>query len=136
MTDDLVARLKVDYPDFCFRKGRKFAFRPPRTIVVGPEEPHDSLLLLHEVGHAALKHRDFRTDAKRLKMEREAWEKARELCDEYDVRYDEEVVERELDTYRDWLDQKSRCPLCGLTRFQTPDGEYHCPHCSEFRQLS
>ena len=135
--DDLIRRLKVDFPDFCFRKGRKFAFRPPRTIIVeGDDGPYASLLLLHEVGHAVAMHRNFDTDAERLKMEREAWEKARELCKKYQISYDEEVVERELDTYRDWLDQKSRCPKCGLTRFQTPDGQYHCPRCETFRQLS
>ncbi len=136
MTDQLLERLKVDYPDFCFRRGRKFAFRPPRTIAVGPEEPDDALLLLHEMGHAILGHRDFKTDVGRIKMERAAWEKARELCDKYGVEYDEAVVERELDTYRDWLDQKSRCPDCGLTRFQTPDGEYRCPRCISIKQLS
>ena len=62
-------------------------------------------------------------------MEREAWEKARELCSLYGVSYDEEVAENELDTYRDYLDKKSRCPNCGLTRFQTPDGSFHCPMC-------
>jgi hypothetical protein len=134
MIDNLLERLKVDYPDFCFRKGKKFAFHPPKTILVGPEESSDSLLLMHELGHAVSGHRDFRTDAGRLKMEREAWEAARNLCLKYDVDYDESVVERELDTYRDWLDQKSRCPSCGLTRFQTPDGEYHCPRCGEFKQ--
>lgn len=134
MTDALLERLKVDYPDFCFRKGKKFAFRPPKTISIGPEEPFDSLLLMHELGHAISGHQVFRTDAGRLKMEREAWEAARGLCSKYNIDYDESVVERELDTYRDWLDQKSRCPFCKLTRFQTPDGEYHCPRCSEFKQ--
>ncbi len=62
-------------------------------------------------------------------MEREAWEKARELCQTYGVYYDEEVVERELNTYREWLDKKSRCPICGLARFQTPNGKFHCPRC-------
>lgn len=136
MFSELVEQLKVDYPDFCFRKGRKFAFRPPKTIIIGPDEEYSPLLLLHEMGHAILGHRSFRTDVGRVKMERAAWEKARELCDKYGVLYDEEIVERELDTYRDWLDQKSRCPSCGLTRFQTPDGEYHCPRCDEFKQLS
>lgn len=136
MMDDLVLRLKVDFPGFCFRKGKRFAFRPPRTIMMGEDGPHSSLLLLHEVGHAVASHRNFDTDAKRIKMEREAWERARELCAQYDVEYDEEVVEGELDTYREWLDQKSRCPSCGLTRFQTPDGQYHCPRCDTFRQLS
>lgn len=129
MTGDLVKKLRVDYPDLRFVDGKKFAFRPPRTVVVGPSEPNDSLLLLHEVGHAISSHKDFRLDVERLKMEREAWEKARELSAIYGLDYDEEVAEQELDTYRDWLDKKSRCPKCRLTRFQTPDGQYHCPKC-------
>ena len=125
----LIDRLQVAYPDLKFKKGRKFAFRPPRTIIVGPEEPSSGLLLLHEVGHALSGHRDFATDVGRLKMEVESWEKARGLATLYGVEWDEEVMETELDTYRDWLHQKSRCPICGLTRFQTPDGQYHCPRC-------
>ena len=136
MMRNLVSKLKVDYPDFCFRSGKKFAFRPPKTIIIGPDEADNSLLLLHELGHAILGHRDFYTDVERVKMERLAWEKARELCQKYGIKYDEEIIERELDTYRDWLDKKSRCPSCRLTRFQTPDGQYHCPRCDSFRQLS
>ena len=68
-------------------------------------------------------------DVERLKMEVQAWDKTRELANHYNVEYDEELVQRELDTYRDWLHQKSRCPICGLTRFQTPDSRYHCPRC-------
>lgn len=125
-------KLRVDFPELKFILGKKFAFRPPKTVVVGPEEANDSLLLMHELGHALCHHRNFGTDAERIKMEREAWEKARELCVAYEVSYDEETVEAELDTYRDWLDKKSRCPSCGLTRFQAPDGTYHCPQCENF----
>ena len=131
MKTDLVERLKKERPELRFVKGRKFAFRPPRTIVVGPSEEADDLLLLHEVGHAILGHRGFETDVGRLKMEMAAWEKARELATTYGVEWGEEVVQGELDTYRDWLHQKSRCPKCGLTRFETPDGQYHCPKCEE-----
>ena len=128
----LKRQLEADYPELSFRKGAKFAFRPPRTITIGPTEPYSSLLLLHEVGHALSGHRDFKTDALRLKMEREAWEKARKLASKYEVEFDDEVAEQELDSYRDWLDAKSRCPVCGLTRYQTPDGMYHCPKCENF----
>ena len=65
-------------------------------------------------------------------MERAAWEKARELAVFYGVGFDDAVVEGELDTYRDWLDKKSRCPKCSLTRYQTPDGKYHCPKCENY----
>ena len=128
-----LGRLCSDYQDFRFRMGRKFAFRPPKTIIIGPPEPFAELLALHEVSHAICGHKDFRMDVERLKMEVQAWEKARELSVRYDVDYNEELVQRELDTYRDWLHQKSRCPICGLTRFQTPNGRYHCPSCEAFK---
>ena len=127
--DDLLNRLIADYPELTFRHGRRFSFRPPRTITVGPREPHDDLLLLHEVGHALSSHRDYHSGVMRLKMEREAWDKARELCIKYNIVFDEEVAEVQLDTYRAWLDRISRCPKCGLTRFQEPNGEFKCPMC-------
>lgn len=129
---DLINKIKTDYPSFAIKTGRKFAFRYPKTITIGPSEPFDSLLLLHEVSHALLGHRDYSRDIDRVKMESEAWEKAKELANHYGVEIDENLVQDELDTYREWLHQKSRCPKCGLTRFQTPDSKYHCPRCENF----
>ena len=120
-----------DYPNFRFTLGPKFTFRPPRTIVIGPKEPFSRILTLHELGHAISRHKQFRTHVERLKMENEAWEEAKKLATHYNQPIDEDMVQNELDTYRDWLHQKSRCPKCGLTRFQTPDGDYHCPRCEE-----
>lgn len=122
-------QLQDDFDDLAFRSGRKYMFRPPKTVIIGPFEQNWKLLLLHEVGHALLRHRDFNCDIQRLRMEAEAWDKARELAAHYHIRIDEDLIEEELDTYRDWLHQKSRCPVCGLTRFQTPDKRYHCPLC-------
>ncbi|MDO4741782.1 MAG: hypothetical protein Q4A79_00170 [Candidatus Saccharibacteria bacterium] len=135
MDATFLEKIKSDFPNLKFRVGKKFAFRPPRTIIIGPEEPNDSLLLLHELGHALLNHSDFNIDIDRLKMEREAWTKAKELSALYEeVIFDEGLMERELDTYRDWLYRKSRCPKCGLTRFQGRNRRYCCPKCdaSEF----
>lgn len=129
MEEVLLGRLRKDYPNFRFRKGKKFAFRSPRTIILGSEEPFSGLLILHEVSHAILEHKDFRMDVERLRMENEAWEKARELARVYKIEVNEDLIQEELDTYRDWLHQKSRCPECGLTRFQNLNGEYCCPRC-------
>ena len=132
MDATFLAKIKSDFPDFRFIDGTRFSFRPPRTIMVGPEEPGDASLLLHELGHALCGHIDFDTSVRRVRMEREAWDKARELAEIYGVLIDEDTVECELDTYREWLHKKSRCPRCGLTRFQTPDGDFHCPRCENF----
>ena len=125
-------KIKNDFPEFRFISDKKFAFRPPRTIVIGPEENQFESLLLHELGHAVLGHKDFKIDAERLKMEAAAWEKAHEIAEKYGIPINEDFVQDELDTYRDWLHTKSRCKKCGLTRYQTHDGTYHCPRCENF----
>lgn len=151
---DFVGRLKEDFSEFDFREGTRFKFRSPKVIyyekivnyiggwrLEGVESGNDGLSpkiiteykmqLLHEVGHARLEHCFFATDLERLKMERAAWDEARMLSEKYEVRYDEEFAEDKLDTYRDWLHQKSLCKICGMTRYQTKNGEYHCPFCEE-----
>ncbi len=126
---NLLKRVREDFPTLKFRASKRFSYRFPRTINFEYESYRAELQLLHELGHALLLHKDFTTDPERLKMEREAWEKARELAEQYNIYYDEEFVEEELDSYRDWLHQRSRCKECGLTRYQTKDGVYHCPNC-------
>ena len=130
MTKDLLSQLKHDYPELRFIDGKKYAFRPPRTIILESKDSRNDYLLLHEVAHAICKHIFFKTDVERLRMESEAWEKAKELALRYNVKIDEDLIQDELDTYRNWLHRKSRCPNCGLTRFQTSDGQYHCPQCN------
>ena len=132
-----IEQLEDDFPGLVFRAGKKFMFRPPKTIVFEQQknDERSKLLILHEVGHALLEHKNFNTDIERVKMERDAWEKAKELCERYNVFYDEELVEAELDTYRDWLHRKSRCPQCGLTRYQGEDGRYICPKCDGIESL-
>lgn len=156
--EELLERVQRDYPELKIRVGKKFMYRPPRTIFVeqpvkseqknGSEgraiaenspnwlqndEQNYCLQLLHELGHALLRHTDYKTDVGRLKMERAAWDQAGELCERYGIQYDEEFVEVELDTYRDWLHQRSRCPDCGIVRYQDRKGVYHCPFCENLR---
>ena len=127
--EKFINQLRKDYPEFKIVFGKKYAFRPPRAVVLGPPEPFSELLALHELSHAILKHKTFRMDVERLKMESEAWAKARELAVRYNVEVNEDFIQDELDTYRDWLHTKSKCKRCGLTCYQTPDGIYHCPRC-------
>lgn len=129
-----VQTLQRDFPNFTFKSSSRFRFHPPKTIYYDLDAPPDSftLQLLHELGHALSDHTTFTLDINRLKMEREAWERAKTLCKTYHITYDSNFVEDSLDTYRDWLHKKSLCKSCGLTRAQSPDGTYHCPHCETF----
>ena len=126
---NFLKKVKEAYPDFDFKPGRRFSFRPQKTITYSETEDNFELLLLHELGHALNGDFSFKTDVERLKIESNAWEKARELANSFKITFDEDLAQRELDSYRNWLHQKSLCKSCGLTRYQTPDGTYHCPHC-------
>ncbi len=128
----LIKMVQHDYPQFRVIEGKKFAFRPPKTIIVGPFAPFCELTFLHELGHALCGHKCFRLDLERIKIENEAWDKAKALAAIYKVPIDEDYIQDELDSYREWLHKKSRCPNCGLTRYQTTDSLYHCPRCESF----
>ena len=132
MDATFLAAVKNRFPTVRFVSGRKFLFRPPKTIMIGPEEDGDELLLLHELGHFLSGHRNFGMNIERMMMEVEAWEKTRGLAAEFGIEINEEIIEGELDSYREWIAQKSRCPKCGLARYETPDGQYHCPRCENF----
>jgi hypothetical protein len=91
--------------------------------------PHADAYLLHEYAHALLAHQTYRSDLELIRMERAAWEKAKELSEAYGVAIDENLVENSLDTYRDWLHARSLCPKCGATGVQMAPREYRCIAC-------
>jgi predicted NBD/HSP70 family sugar kinase len=136
---DFLVSLSLEYPQFSWRLGDRFKYKPEKTIIVNQNEtipmPHFALLTLHELGHALSNHKDYKTDVERLRIESEAWQRAKSEISKhpewkkYTISYDEDFAENELDSYRDWLHQKSKCKKCGLTKYQTTDGIYHCPNC-------
>lgn len=130
--------LRAEFPEVRWVWGRRFSWRPPRTVQLGPAQPHYVLLALHELGHCLEGHQEFKTEIGRLQLERAAWEQARCVwqklqLEKQGIVWDEDFVEAQLDTYRDWSHARSRCPECGTTRFQTLDGAFHCPFCGEYK---
>ena len=116
-------------------------FKPPKTIILGPEEDHAEMLAFHELGHALSGKYDFDTEIERLKIESTAWAEGKHAYESFKKAHkelnlpawDEDFAEDQLDTYRDWLHAKSRCKSCGLTRYQDKSGAWHCPFCDEFK---
>lgn len=144
-----IKRLERDFPEVDFRWDRKkfsYQMRNGKKVVsLGEPQPYFGLLALHELGHALCGHKDYSTHVARLKIESEAWERAKTVYSEYQKEakqnaslaeilpeWDEVLVQEKLDTYRDWLHQKSLCKRCNLTMYQTSDGKYHCPRCESF----
>lgn len=130
-TDLLLAKLRSDFPDLTFSVDSTFRWSPEeQTIYVGKlKSNRDNATLLHELGHAMAGHTDFEHDIDLIKMEREAWTKAQAVAPTYDVTIDEDDIEAALDTYRDWLDARSRCPNCSQTGVQEKADIYNCLIC-------
>lgn len=135
-----ITQLSKDFPDFHFTYGKRFSFRPPKTIVVGPEEGENTpFLVFHELGHALSGKYTYGLGVERLKIESLAWQEGKKAYDackaskKYSTlpAWNEDFVEDNLDTYRNWLHSKSKCPTCGLTMYENTDG-WHCPYCDQF----
>lgn len=123
--------LKSEFPNFSFKPGRKFLFRPKKSIFYLEDNENFRLLLLHELAHALLGHFSFETSLDRLKIERDAWDKTRSLCADFNVPFLEEVAEAELNSYRDWLHQKTLCKTCGLSCIEVDSESLFCPFCQK-----
>ena len=124
-----LATLQSVYPELIFKPGRKFLFRPPRTINYLQDNENFRLLLLHELAHALLGHSSYQTSLQRLKLERDAWARTRQLCAKHHVPFSESLAEAELNTYRDWHHQKTLCKTCGVSCLELNAKSLYCPFC-------
>ncbi len=127
----LIHKLKTTHTDLTFVEAEQFSWSPTtKTISYNRELPHATLLLLHELSHASLEHREYRRDIELIAMETAAWEKAKQHAEEYNIRMQDTVIQDHLDTYREWLHARSTCPNCSANGYQAEAFLYECPACS------
>lgn len=126
----LVHRLIADFPLFTFREDSDFRWSPKDKIIFYDLQSNDTASLLHEVSHAVLGHSNYTRDIELLAMESSAWVYAQtKLAEIYEVSIDETKIENSLDSYRDWLHERSICPHCTATGLQTRKRWYLCVAC-------
>ncbi|HRN97393.1 MAG TPA: hypothetical protein PLZ58_03055 [Candidatus Saccharibacteria bacterium] len=129
-TVSIISRFKLDFPSLSFKNGNSFAWSPSEKTVYYDEYGKDATcLVLHETAHGLLGHTNYSKDIELIGMERQAWEKAAEIAKKYDVTIDEETVQSNLDSYRDWLHARSTCPNCTATGVQETKNTYTCLAC-------
>lgn len=134
-TSIFIDQLKHDYPDLTFQEGEKEHWSPKtKTIFFDASRP--CFDLLHELAHALLQHYSYKTDFELLKLESEAWSLAVKIGKKYNIHINEDHVQNCLDTYRDWLHQRSACPSCGTHVLQQNSSSYYCFNCSSTWQVS
>lgn len=136
----MIDQLSKMLPDIRFSPGERFCWSPSdRTITYAPDqiEADGRWALLHETGHAILGHKSYNTDYELLKLEVEAWEKAKELATNLGLIISEDHIQQCLDSYRDWLHRRSTCPTCGTKTIQKDaSSTYSCFNCHAIWQVS
>lgn len=129
----LLNKLTARFPELQFVAGSQFCWSPESQEIFykpGAIGSRDSWSLLHETGHALLVHRSYQADFELVQMEVAAWQQARTLAQELSITIDEDYIQDCLDTYRDWLYQRSLCPNCSTQCMQQADFKhYRCFNC-------
>lgn len=129
-TPSLIKKLKTDFPQFNFCESDRYLWsHGENTIYFVPKDKYVGFLL-HELSHALLNHADYARDVELLAMERQAWDKAKALAIDYDLPLDEDFIQTNLDTYRDWLHSRSTCPTCKANGMQIARQSYKCLACN------
>ncbi|MBA3758416.1 hypothetical protein H0X10_02180 [Candidatus Saccharibacteria bacterium] len=130
--DTLASQLNELLPDVSIVAGDSLCWSPSAksiTYRTGDTSDENIWGLLHEAGHARLQHTSFRSDMELLELEVAAWDEAVKIGAKIGYKIDSEHIQDCLDTYRDWLHQRSMCPRCGIVTFQTTESQYNCYNC-------
>ena len=129
----LLTSLQIAYPKIKFTPSTSFYWSPENQEVFYIEDIDTEISrwsLLHEVGHALLDHHSYDADYMLLRLEVAAWQKAKEISQNFNLLIEEDHIQDCLDTYRDWVFKRSICPECGTKCFQGSDFKhYKCFNC-------
>lgn len=136
----LLKSLTERFPTLRYTAGKQFCWSPESQEIFYKTDAKgstDTWSLLHETGHALLNHRIYQADYELLQMELAAWQRAKELAVELDVTINDDHIQDCLDTYREWLYQRSMCPNCRTQSMQESDfRHYRCFNCHAVWKVS
>lgn len=127
----LLSTIRSDFPEIEFRLSSRFSWHASSKHISYRQLDDIKAIwaLLHEIGHAELDHADFTSDMDLLQKEVAAWAKAHEIAKRYDIIIDQDYIEDNLDSYRDWLHVRATCPTCYERCLQTDKHTYNCHNC-------
>jgi hypothetical protein len=129
--DTLLANIITDFPHYTFVPHDSCMWRQKDAAIYYAPLNHQSDLwdLLHEIGHAELAHHSYNFDVELVRLEAEAWQKAQELSSRYNQCIPEDHAQGAIDTYRQWLEERSNCPRCHSNGLQHQKNTYSCINC-------
>ncbi len=131
-SSSFIEKLAKDYPQFRFRPGAQEHWSPKDSAITYSKSGTPRELyygLLHELAHALLDHSSYRSDFELLKLESQAWDLAAQIGKKYEISIDDGHIQNCLDTYRDFLHRRSKCPTCDMHVMQKDPTTYKCFNC-------
>lgn len=128
-------QLIADFDRFTFKAAEDFYWSAETNtvhyILEALELEAGVYRLLHEIGHAVSDHKTFASGVELLRLETEAWARAKDIADNYDLVIPGEHIDACLHSYRDWLHNRSTCPACKNTSAEIDENTYRCFNCSQ-----
>ncbi len=134
-----VKELTNSYPNISFMSGDTFYYSPAqKTVYYSSDESGKDAVwaLLHETGHALREHENYYSDVQLLLFEADAWEEACIVGAKLKIEIDEDYIQDNLDSYRDWIHKRSLCPSCDLSSIQVNNDTYSCVFCHKKWKVS
>ena len=133
-TSSTLKQLIADFSSIHFSVGDDFQWSSDSNTILHPaiKTRDDMANLLHEIGHACLGHKEYARDVELLNMERQAWEYAvGTIAPAYDIvlTMDDVIIDTALNSYRQWLHNRSTCPHCHAIGIEKVPGTYQCLIC-------
>lgn len=132
----LINRLSLDYPNINFIIDKNFSWSRVDRSVHYVDESEMWPMLIHEIAHHELEHSNYKNALHLLNMERDAWIKAIEIAKKYDLKIDNDVIESSLDSYRDWVHNRSKCPECNAIGVEISKNYYQCIQCDNYWKVN
>lgn len=137
--ENVIDHITSQLPGVQIISGTSLFWSPKNKTITYRKDRHqetDIWGLYHEAGHAKLGHTKYTSDVELLQMEVAAWDIAVDMATGTNHVIDYEYIQDCLDTYRDWLHQRSTCPRCGIVSFETQTGHYDCFNCNKTWSVS
>lgn len=126
----IINRLKTDYPQFKFEPSTICSWSYDNQTICYSKTDNNFYPIFHELGHALLNHKDYKRDIELISMEQAAWKQAERIAKKYNLKIDEDYIQYNLDTYRNWLHKRSSCPKCTANGIQVSKNSYRCLACN------
>lgn len=134
--DSLLQQVRKDFPLVTFVSGERFMWSlEDMTISYDKTQDYPMWSLLHELGHMIHKHAFYKTDMRLIHIELEAWTAAQEIAKRYNIVIDKDHIEDCMDSYRDWQQRRSTCPVCTQNGLEIENHLYHCINCQHRWQV-